>query len=144
MVFSSGTVISSPVLAEVNRLNFILKSYGYQTFSSLIQQAESLAIKTIEQAFTQNSSITEVVVTIEGDHNGQVAPLLSVKGSRSEWQKNPQALRDIRYFPSSEVLLGFRESKPSQPTTTTTARSSSVERFYESLRTDPGFNDEYD
>jgi hypothetical protein len=60
--------------------------------------------------------LTEVSVTIVGEHNGQQVPLLSSNVSRSNWQTKPNVQVWSRYFGTAESLLGF--VKPQQPAAT--------------------------
>ena len=94
--------------AEDKQITYTLNAPN-GSYQALIEQAEAWAGKLIEQAFTQNSSLTEVAVSIIGDRNGQYVPLLTAKVSRANWQKNPQTLSWTQYYSSSAVLLGFKQ-----------------------------------
>ena len=121
-IFSSSGLLASPALAETQQVDFTssrdhqttetreirskLKS-AHQTFAALIQEAEFLATRSIEQEFAESPSITEISVSILGERNGQEAPLLLSRVSRSDWQKQPRIQKWTKYFGSSAVLLGF-------------------------------------
>ena len=94
--------------AEDKQISYTLNADN-GSYQALIEQAESWAGKLIDQAFTQNSSLTEVAVSIIGDRNGQYVPLLTAKVSRANWQKNPQTRSWTQYYSSSAVLLGFKQ-----------------------------------
>ncbi len=97
-------------LANLSRqIDVTLKTQDNQTFNELIQQAEIQAISLIEQEFANNSSITEIAVTILGDRQGQQVPLLFSRVSRIDWQQQPIIKQWTRYFPTSAVLLGFNQ-----------------------------------
>ncbi len=105
-------------LANSSRqIDVTLKTQDNQTFNQLIQQAEVKAISLIEQEFVNNSSITEIAVTILGDRQGQQVPLLFSKVSRLDWQQRPIIKQWTRYFPTSAILLGFNQPQktPSPP-----------------------------
>jgi hypothetical protein len=108
--------LSTPAWAEPKQISILLSSQGSQEFESLIQQAESVASNLIQQVFAESLDITEVSVTIVGEHNGQQVPLLSSNVSRSNWQTKPNVQAWSRYFGTAESLLGF--VKPQEPAAT--------------------------
>lgn len=116
-------------IAETKSLNFKLASGNNQTFTNLMQQAETLAINSITQEFAQLSTVTEVAVTIIGERNGQEVPVLFSKVSRLSWQTEPNIQMWTKYFTKAAVLLGFNQlskTKPDAigrlPTVTTSAK----------------------
>ncbi len=113
---ANSQVTAQTDLANLSRqIDVTLKTQDNQTFNELIQQAEIQAISLIEQEFVNNSSITEIAVTILGDRQGQQVPLLFSRVSRSNWQLQPTIKQWTRYFPTSAVLLGFNQP-PKNPT----------------------------
>jgi hypothetical protein len=108
--------LSAPAWAEPKQISILLSSQGSQDFESLIQEAESVAGNFIQQVFAESPEITEVSVTIVGEHNGQQVPLLSSNVSRSNWQIKPNVQVWSRYFGTAESLLGF--VKPQEPAAT--------------------------
>ena len=106
----------TPAWASPRQIQLLLNSQGSQNFEALIRQAESVAGNYIQQAFVESPSVTQVSVTIVGEHNGAAVPLLSANVSRSNWQARPTVQAWTRYFPSAEVLLGF--VAPQQPSST--------------------------
>lgn len=108
--------IASPAWAE-SRQTVTLSSQGNQTFVGLMQQAEALVENLVEQAFAQSPSLTEVSITIVGEHNGQEVPLLFSRVSRSNWQKEPRVQPWTRYASNSAILLGFLKPKIPQSIT---------------------------
>jgi hypothetical protein len=105
--------VPTPAQAEPRQIQLLLNSQGNQNFEALIRQAESVAQNYIQQAFAESLEVTEVSVTIVGEHNGATVPLLSSTVSRSNWQAKPTVQAWTRYFGSAEVLLGF--TAPQQP-----------------------------
>ena len=108
--------LSTPAWAEPKQISILLSSQGNQDFETLMQQAESVAGNFIQQVFAESPEITEVSITIVGEHNGQQLPLLSSNVSRSNWQTKPNVQVWSRYFGTAESLLGF--VKPQQPAAT--------------------------
>jgi len=110
----SSLAAVAPAGAESRQTNFTL-SVGNQTFAALMQQAETLAESLLKQAFSQNPSLTEVSVTITGEHNGQEVPLLSSRVSGKNWQKQPKIKFWTTYTSNSAILLGFSRPRLSAP-----------------------------
>jgi hypothetical protein len=140
LLISNLIALSSPALAETKSLSFTLSTQDNQTYKSLLEQAESLASQSIAQGFTASPSITEIVVTIIGERNGQEVPLLFTKVSRSQWQQQPQIKTWSQYFSNSAVLLGFWRTSGSQ-----VASSNSGSNYIakpSSIEDDPGFRDD--
>lgn len=132
---------ANPAWAETRSGNFTISSDGNQNFQSLVQQAETLATNLIKQHFAENSSITEVSVTVVGEHNGQEVPLLFTRVSRSDWQTEPKFKPWTKYFNRADVLLGFLNPQNSRST-------SSMKRIIVpksaqlKLKDEPGFRDD--
>jgi hypothetical protein len=114
--------LSAPAWAEPKQISILLSSQGSQDFETLIEQAESVAGNLIQQVFAESPDITEVSVTIVGEHNGQQVPLLSSNVSRSNWQTTPNVQAWSRYFGTAESLLGF--VKPQEPAATVASLAS--------------------
>lgn len=132
--------IASPAWAESKSFNFTLSSGGSQTFKTLMEQAESLASNSIEQEFVENSSVTEITITIMGERNGQEVPLLVAKVSRPQWQAEPIIQSWTRYLGNSATLLGFNKPKQSQansPNSTVAFRANQTR-----IDDDPAFRDD--
>lgn len=132
--------IASPAWAESKSFNFTLISGGSQTFKSLTEQAESLASNSIKQEFAENSSLSEITITILGERNGQEVPLLVAKVSRSQWQAEPIIQNWTRYLGNSATLLGFNKPKQTQatsPNSTVAFRANKTR-----IEDDPAFRDD--
>jgi hypothetical protein len=122
LVGSSLTLVSLPTLAQVrktvnpvNPMTLTLESEAFQPFSALKQSAMELAQQSVEQWFRQNPQAADVVVTIIGDRNGQLAPILTIAVTREQWQQTRNIAQWARIFDNAEILLGFREPMPNQP-----------------------------
>jgi hypothetical protein len=130
-------VNATSVRAETKSFDFTLSSNGNQTFATLVQQAESLASNSIEQGFAEKSSVTEVSVTIVGEHNGQQVPLLFSKVSRSDWHTEPKIQRWTRYFIKAAALLGLNK-----PQSQANLPRKSAPTFKPRIEDDPAFRDD--
>jgi hypothetical protein len=105
--------LATSARAETGQLNLTLSSQKNQSFQTLVQEAEALAKKSIQQTFESNPEVTDLTVNILGEHYGQLVPLLSVTVTQTNWQKNPKVQPWTKYFSSAAQLLGF--VKYSQP-----------------------------
>ncbi len=140
-ISSFGTIILSCtnatlVKAETKQSDFTLRAEGNQTFETLVQQAESLASKSIKQGFAGKSSVTEVSVMIMGERNGQEVPLMFSRVSRYSWRTEPKIKRWSIYFDRAAILLGF--VKPQSPQNRLTSSSAKPSRIKKS----PVFRDD--
>ncbi|HEY9673596.1 MAG TPA: hypothetical protein V6D11_19290 [Waterburya sp.] len=113
----SLVITISTASAELLERNFILDSDNGQSFEALLQQAQDLASQAIEQEFANNPETIEVSITVLGEHQGQIVPLLRSQVTRVQWQRDSRIYRWTRYFANnSKVLLGFNNRPaPSKP-----------------------------
>lgn len=117
---SSLLMVSLPALAQVRTINpassltITLESEAFQPFSALKQSAMELAQRSAEQWFRQNPQATNVVITILGDRNGQLAPILTIAVTREQWQQTRNVAQWARVFDNAEILLGFLEPMPNR------------------------------
>ncbi|MBW4522591.1 MAG: hypothetical protein KME16_23340 [Scytolyngbya sp. HA4215-MV1] len=126
---SSLALAPMPTLAQAKTINLTLESEAFQPFSALKQEATTLAQKSIEQGFRQDSQTTEVTVTIVGDRNGQFAPILTVKVTRDQWQKSNNINQWARFFDNTEILLGFLTPIAATPAHAASARGGISQTF---------------
>ncbi|HEY9881391.1 MAG TPA: hypothetical protein V6D29_23240 [Leptolyngbyaceae cyanobacterium] len=73
--------------------------------NSLVEQAEQLAVSTINQQFSQNSSLSEIKVMVMGNRYGEVIPVLTTSVSRTQWQAMPQISAWTQYYSASYALF---------------------------------------
>lgn len=131
---SLGGLVRS-VSARAVQADLTLEAETSPSFDNLMQQAELLAEKSLSQAFDQ-SEVTEVLIRISGDRAGQSVPLLTVRATRSDWQKDPSLRSYARYHYLSARLLSF--ATQITPVSVTTP----VDRFTRKLQNDPNFQDD--
>lgn len=137
MVLSSLATTISIASAEPIERTFTLNSDGNESFETLLQQAEDLVKTSIEQEFAENPNATEISITVLGETQGQIVPLLRSTVSRSQWQNNSRMARWTKYFVSSSgVLLGFYNPSP----TPTTDNPSAIPPTYNPSAIPPTYN----
>jgi hypothetical protein len=128
-------LFTSPIYAEVKLLTVNLNTEKNQSFASLMSKAELAANNSITQQFNQ-STVTEVGITVVGERNGQAVPLLFTRVSRADWQAQPKIKSWTKYFTKAAILLGFnlpQKIKPPAPTSSTNISAK---------ESDPGFRDD--
>lgn len=108
----SGAV--PPVLASVPQFDATLAVEPDQSYSALVGQAEQMADRLVQQGF-QNPTATEVTIRILGERGGTVAPLLYLRVSRGDWQRQPRVQTWASYFGMARMLLGFIPAQGNQP-----------------------------
>ncbi|MGK7920076.1 MAG: hypothetical protein AB4080_08735 [Trichodesmium sp.] len=107
------------VLASAKKASLLIDSNDNSSYKNLVEKSEKLAQETIEQEFKNNPEITEITITILGERQSQIVPVLRSTVSRSEWQKNANIDDFTRYFADAKFLLKFEEdtnNSDSQPT----------------------------
>lgn len=109
-------------IAQNAALNLSLNRELQESYNNFLRRAETLASKTIQAQFAQNPSLPEVNLTVVGENQGAIAPVLSIKVSRDRWTSDPKVGRWAMYFPNSKALLGF--DRPSTPPQAATSPSS--------------------
>ena len=84
---------------------------GAETYPVLVQAAETLAQQLLQQGW-QDRQVTTIVVRIVGDRVGAIAPILTVRVTRVEWQAQPNVQVWARYGGRSSLqLLGYLEPR---------------------------------
>lgn len=103
------TSIVAPQVAQAYtaRVNVGLTRETGESFRSFLRRAEAIARAAAQRSFDRDILVTEVAVTVVGQNNGAIAPLLSLEVSRQSWRSSPDPQRWITYFPNTDTLLGF-------------------------------------
>lgn len=78
-----------------------------ETYESFLRRAETVARAAAQRSFDRDILITDVAVTVVGQNDGAIAPLLLLEVSRQSWRNRPDPQRWATYFPNTESLLGF-------------------------------------
>ena len=111
------SAIAPPVAqAYTARLSIALTREQGESYQSFLRRAEAVARAATQRSFDRDILVTDVAITVVGQNNGAIAPLLSLQVTRPSWRRSPDPQRWITYFPNTDSLLGF-ESTEEQPTT---------------------------
>ena len=102
----------SPGLAATRRFSQQIQSDS--SFERMIQQAETIAQETANQAFSDPDT-TEIVVNIAAEQAGQIAPILFLNVTRENWQRQQSIQLWAKYPGGVKRLLGFERPLPLQP-----------------------------
>ncbi|MFW6357862.1 MAG: hypothetical protein ACOC0N_01400 [Chroococcales cyanobacterium] len=94
-----------------------------ESFETMVRRAEVIARAAAQRMFNEDILMTEVAITILGQNDGQIAPILQLDVSRQSWQNLPDPQQWATYFPISQDLLDFRNlvggsERPTQPSPT--------------------------
>ncbi|NEP80396.1 MAG: hypothetical protein F6K17_18470 [Okeania sp. SIO3C4] len=123
-IFSSIVLILASILttdittlASAKNTSLLIDSNNNNSYQNLVEQAENLAKNTIKQEFQNNPEITEITITILGERQSQIVPILRSKVSRAEWQKNAEIDNLTRYFADAKYLLKFDNNNEATPKT---------------------------
>ena len=135
LLLSSFLATVSPVRAEIRQLNYTLTPEANQSFNGLIQQAERLAAQLVKESFA-NPSTTAIELKILAEREGLTAPILYVRVTRADWQKQSNLRSAFTYLRGADQLLGFRLPQNSQPqasptTTVSLASPQSEPNYYD-------------
>ncbi len=103
----NAIVIVIPINAQTKEINLTINTEGNEKFSNLINRGEKIANSQINQTFAKFPNMKEISLQILGEKEGKIAPIILVKVSKLQWQKQPQIGNYVKYIPESEILLGF-------------------------------------
>jgi hypothetical protein len=105
------SVVAPPsAQAYTARLNVVLTRETGESFQSFLRRAEAVARAAAQRSFDRDILVTDVAVTLMGQNNGAIVPLLSLEVTRPSWRSSPDPQRWITYFPNTDTLLGFDPS----------------------------------
>jgi hypothetical protein len=136
------TLMTSVALAEIKATDFTIDSNGSESFTNLIQQAEDIAKKSIDQEFRENPNLTEISIVILVARQRQVVPILRSRVARSEWQKDSRIEQWTRYFADARFLLEFKDSNSTVTNSPSRPTDSSLNERRRLIENDPGFRDD--
>lgn len=126
--FTNVAIAPQIAQAETSRLDVSLNRQPNEDYEDLLKRAEAAARAAAQKNFAEQKQVDDLAITIVGHHQGEVAPLLTLGVSRSQWQSNPDVKNWSTYYPNARSLLRFdqdlAESNSNQPNTNNTATSS--------------------
>ncbi|MEB3291480.1 MAG: hypothetical protein VKI82_16300 [Leptolyngbya sp.] len=91
--------------AYTSRLNLFLVRDTDESFETFLRRSEIIARAGVQRSFDSDVLMTDVVVTIIGESQGLSMPVLAVAVSRSDWQRQPDVLAWVQYYPAARALL---------------------------------------
>ncbi len=110
----TGAVISSTVLpvapaqAYTGRVDLVIDMRPGDTYDSLVRRAVAAARAATQRSFDRDILISDVSTMVVIQRNQAIAPILSLRVTRSDWQSFPDPQKWITYFSDARVLLGFK------------------------------------
>jgi hypothetical protein len=91
--------------AYTHRLNLFLVRESGESFETFLRRSEIIARAGVQRSFDSDVLMTEAIVTIIGESQGLAMSVLTVSVSRSDWQRQPDVLAWIEYYPAARALL---------------------------------------
>jgi hypothetical protein len=120
--FTVEAKIPQIVQAETASVNLHIERRQGEKYESLQNRAQEAAKQAVEATLAENRKATDVSITVIGQHQGAIAPILSLDVSRAQWS-SPDANRWITQFNQARSLLRFDEdlatTTPAGTSTTT-------------------------
>ncbi|MCP2730003.1 hypothetical protein [Limnofasciculus baicalensis] len=109
---SVALVQPQTALAYTARVDVSLTSQTDETYENFLRRGEAVARAAAQRSFDGDILVTEVAITIVGEHNGEIAPVLLLSVSRQDWKNRPDAQYWATYFSTSKLLLNFEPPIP--------------------------------
>ena len=121
-VFWVTSVALTPHIAQAQtaRIELSLDRQPNETYETLVGRAEAAARRATQASFDKDTNVTDVSVVVAGQNQGAIAPILSLRVSRPQWVRQPDAQHWATYFSNAQLLLKFKNlatSPASQPDT---------------------------
>jgi hypothetical protein len=95
------------VQAYTMRVNLSLDRQPNESYETIVRRAETIARAAVQRSFDGDILVNDASVIVTCDNNGLMAPIISVKVSRSQWSNTPNIQRWTRYYSNSRALLDF-------------------------------------
>lgn len=94
--------------AETARVNLAVNRQPEETYESLIDRAQTVAVTAVTQHFSQDRHAPAVSIMIVAHNQGAIAPVLSLEISRNQWQHTKAVTENqMKHFSNARMLLGF-------------------------------------
>ncbi len=127
-----GIVAIAPQSAHAYTANVevSLSRQSRESFQSFLRRAEAVARAAVQRSFDRDILVSYVAVTVVGQNNGAIAPVLKLNVSRKAWRNRPDPQRWTTYLPNTESLLGFNRTtgEPEIPEPTPTQNQQPTQR----------------
>lgn len=96
-----------PLSASMAGLELSVQAQNGETYEALVERALQVAKTAVEKAFAADRQQDTVSISVSGQNQGAIAPILRLTVTRTQWQTQPEAQRWASFYPSSKLLLGF-------------------------------------
>lgn len=105
-----GAIAPQSAQAYTSAVNVSLSRQAGESYQSFVRRAEAVARAAAQRSFDRDILVTEVAVTITGQNDGAIAPILSLEVTRQSWRSRPDPQRWATYFPDTQSLLRFTQT----------------------------------
>ncbi|EGJ28438.1 MULTISPECIES: hypothetical protein [Moorena] len=102
-------IVPQSAEAKTARINVTLNREPDETYQGFMRRAEVVARAAAQRSFDSDILTTKVAITILGQNQGEIAPVLLLKVSRPSWKRRPDAKYWATYFPNTQFLLRVEE-----------------------------------
>ncbi len=103
---------SQTAQAQAGDVVVYMPLYSQMDRNDLVTDAELMATDAINSRFNQNPNLTSVQVSVLGDRNGEIIPILTTTVSRMQWQQDPRVAAWTRYHDSYALIQRHDEERP--------------------------------
>ncbi|MEO1350800.1 MAG: hypothetical protein AAFW84_18655 [Cyanobacteria bacterium J06635_15] len=107
-----ATIVPQAAQAYTARVNLFLSQGQDETYEALIRRADNAARAATQRSFDADILVTEVVVIITADKQGNTLPIMQLQASRQQWSNRPDPRYWSSYFPNAQDFL---EATPDSP-----------------------------
>jgi len=109
---STNVIAPASVYAEPTRVDITLDPLPNETFELLLRRAEAIARAATQRSFDRDILINEVNVVIAARNQDNLAPILNLKVTRTNWRDRPDPKIWSTYYRTSKSLLNLEPAKP--------------------------------
>ncbi|NEP51086.1 MAG: hypothetical protein F6K65_20735 [Moorea sp. SIO3C2] len=102
-------IVPQSAEAKTARINVTLNREPEETYQGFMRRAEVVARAAAQRSFDSDILTTKVAITILGQNQGEIAPVLLLEVSRPSWQRRPDSKYWATYFPNTQFLLRVEE-----------------------------------
>ena len=104
---TTTTITPQIAQAYTAQVDVSLRRQSEEDFQNFLSRALAAARAATQRSFDKDILVTEVMVTIMGENQGEIAPVLLLKVNRQGWRSLPDPSNWSTYFPNTEFFLGF-------------------------------------
>ncbi|HEY9691548.1 MAG TPA: hypothetical protein V6D15_05055 [Oculatellaceae cyanobacterium] len=104
------TTTSPPNQPNLVQLQVSVPRNPNESFETMVRRSEAMARTFIQRSFDKNKVVTNVNLTVLGENQGFIAPIVSMKVNRQGWKRSPDPQMWATYFPNAQTLLGLQDN----------------------------------